>query len=144
MAGFSSALGADFREGALVPREEELVRELVPRFCSAEWVLGKGRPQAARHPLQARVKCPGGLVRASLVLTPDKRRISTASLRGDFFAYPTGAVLDLEDRLRGAPAEAADVSEIVRAYFADSGASVPGMDGEGLARALSRALEEQA
>ena len=96
--------------------------------------LGRRREQ------RAALKCSGGLVHASLVLEAGRGYVAGARISGDFFAHPAGAVQELEARLQGVPAQPEALRAIVDQWFAESGASIPGVEAAGLAAALALAL----
>jgi len=104
-AGVAEAFGVRFEPGPLSAYEREMLADRLPYFQSEEWVYGVRRTLVHRNELRALFKSPGGLIRASLVVDAQSRRIRKAFITGDFFAYPRRAILDLEARLKGVPAE---------------------------------------
>ena len=139
-AGFAEVLGVRFEPGPLTSFEEELLARRLPYFQSDEWVHGVRRPLAQRSELRALFKSPGGLIRASLVV--DAHRIREAFITGDFFAYPRRAILDLEARLKGAPADVEVVRRIVEEFFATEEIQIPGVTAADVAHTLREALEK--
>jgi len=137
--GFAEALGVRSEPGALTFFEEELLVQRLPYFQSDEWIYGVRRPLARRSELRALFKSPGGLIRVSLVV--NARRIREAFITGDFFAYPRRAILDLEARLKGAPADVEVVSCIVEEFFATEEIQIPGVTAADIVRTLREALE---
>ncbi len=78
--------------------------------------------------ISADYKAPGGkLLRVSLTLArqADPPVITSLRLTGDFFMHPEDAILDLEERLIGAPWETVSVRERVQAFF-ETGVQVIG------------------
>ncbi len=138
--GFSEVLGVRFESGPLTRLEEDLLAQRLPYFQSDEWIYGQRRPLAQRGELQALFKSPGGLIRVSLLVSA--RRIREALITGDFFAYPRRAILDLEARLKGAPADAEAVRWIVEGFFAEEQIRIPGVAAADVAHALCAALEK--
>jgi len=141
-AGFAEVLGVRFEPGPLTPFEEELLAQRLPYFQSDEWVYGVRRPLAQRSELRALFKSPGGLIRASLVVDASARRIREVFITGDFFAYPRRAILDLEARLKGAPADVEPVRRIVEEFFATEEIQIPGVTAADMVRTLREALEK--
>ena len=139
-AGFADALGVRFEPGPLTPFEEELLARRLPYFQSDEWVYGVRRPLDQRNELRALFKSPGGLIRVALVV--NAHRIREAFITGDFFAYPRRAILDLEARLKGAPANVEAVTDIVEQFFATEEIQIPGVTAADVVRTLREALEK--
>lgn len=138
--GFAKALGVRFKPGPLTPFEKELLARRLPYFQSDEWVYGVRRLLAQRNELRALFKSPGGLIRVALVV--NERRIREAFITGDFFAYPRRAILDLEARLKGVPANLEAVSRIVEEFFATEDIQIPGVTAADVVRTLREALEK--
>ncbi len=144
VAGFSEALGVEFEPGTLTPLEQELLETRLPYFRSDEWVYGTRRPLLRRDELRALYKSPGGLIRISLVVDAQAHRIREAFITGDFFAYPRRAILDLEARLKGVPAEVEAASRVVEEFFATDQPEIPGVSATDVIRTLREALEKTA
>ncbi len=140
--GFAEVLGVQFDPGPLVPFEQELLAQRLPYFQSEEWIYGVRRPLVQRNELRALYKSPGGLIRATLVVNAQARRIQEAFITGDFFAYPRRAILDLEARLKGVPANEEAVRSIVEDFFATGAIEIPGVTPADMVRVLREALEK--
>ena len=140
--GFSEALDVRLEPAPLTQREAALFAERLPVFQSEEWIIGTRRPLKDRRELRALYKSPGGLIRASLVVEEQTGRIREAFITGDFFAYPRRAILDLEARLKGIPADPASATETVTAFYATEEIQVPGVTAEDMAHTLGEALEK--
>ncbi len=139
-AGFAEVLDIRFEPGPLTPFERKLLARRLPYFQSDEWVYGVRRLLAQRNELRALFKSPGGLIRVALVV--NERRIREAFITGDFFAYPRRAILDLEARLKGVPADLEAVSRIVEEFFATEDIQIPGVTAADVVRTLREALEK--
>lgn len=140
--GFAEVLGVQFEAGPLAPIEEELLAQRLPHFQSDEWIYGVRRPLTQRNELRALYKSPGGLIRASLVMNAQARRIREVFITGDFFVYPRRAILDLEARLKGVPADVETVDRIVTTFFATEEIQIPGVTATDVVRTLREALEK--
>jgi lipoate-protein ligase A len=141
-AGFAEVFGAQLAPGPLTAFEEHLLAERLPYFQSDEWVYGVRRPLTQRDELRALYKSPGGLIRVSLVVNAQARRIREAFITGDFFAYPRRAILDLEARLKGVPAHVGAVHAVVERFFAEEEIEIPGVTAEDMLHALHDALDK--
>jgi len=137
---FEREFGFEAEAGELTPRERELFEELLPRFRSREWVHGVRRAPAERAVLQGVRRCEGGVVRAQLVVEVPPGVIKYALITGDFYAFPRRAIPDLEAELKDTPARGEEVERVVREFFQRSGARVPGVGWQGIARALQDAV----
>jgi len=146
--GFAEVLGVQFEPGPLTSFEQELLAQRLPHFQSDEWIYGVRRTLVQRNELRALYKSPGGLIRVSLLVNAQASRIREAFITGDFFAYPRRAILDLEARLKGVPANVEAVREVVEAFFANEGAlypdpvEIPGVTADDVVRTLREALEK--
>ncbi len=141
-AGFAEALGVSFAPAPLSALEEALLAERLPFFRSDEWVYGVRRPLNHRAELRALYKSAGGLIRVSLLVNAAARRIQEAFITGDFFVYPRRAVLDLEARLKGAPAEVEAVRAVVEEFFDTTDVQIPGVTAADVVRTLAEALDK--
>jgi lipoate-protein ligase A len=142
VAGFAEALGVSFAPAPLSALEEELLAQRLPFFQSEEWIYGVRRPLNDRAELRALYKSPGGLIRVSLLVDSRGRRIREVFITGDFFVYPRRAILDLEARLKGAPARVDAVRAIVEEFFATTDMQIPGVTAADMVRTLAEALEK--
>jgi lipoate-protein ligase A len=141
-AGFAEEFEARLVPGPLTTFEEGLLAERLPDFQSDEWVYGMRRPLTRRDELRALYKSPGGLIRASLVVNTQAHRIREAFITGDFFAYPRRAILDLEARLKGVPADVKAVRDVVERFFAEEEVEIPGVGAEDVLHTLRDALDK--
>ena len=140
--GFAEVLGVGFSAGPLVQFERDTLMQRLPYFQSEDWIYGVRRPLVQRSELRGIYKSPGGLIRASLLVNAQARRIREVFITGDFFVYPRRAILDLEARLKGAPASVDAVRPIVEDFFATQDIQMPGVTAADLTRALAEALEK--
>lgn len=141
-AGFAEVLDVRFEPGPLVSFEEDLLAQRLPHFQSDEWIYGVRRLLTQRNELRALYKSPGGLIRASLVVDAQARRIREAFITGDFFVYPRRAILDLEARLKGTPANVEAVRRVVETFFATEEIRIPGVTADDVVHTLREALEK--
>jgi lipoate-protein ligase A len=140
--GFSEVFGVRLAPGPLTAYEAQSLTERLPSFQSDDWIYGVRRPLTQRSVLRALYKSPGGLIRVSLVIHDHSHRIREAFITGDFFAYPRRAILDLEARLKGIPAEIDAVRAVVEAFFATEEVQIPGVSPGDVVHTLGEAIEK--
>jgi len=118
-------------DAPLPPAVWEEVARLERTHTAPEWLYGVHRPAGERkvrisgdtQVIRNTYKAPGGLIRATLEVKAG--HIVSVDLSGDFFLYPQDALRDLEERLAGAPLEAA--SEIIAAFYREREVESPGV-----------------
>ncbi len=142
-AGFAELFGVDFSQAPLSSLEEELLSQRLPFYQSEDWIYGTRHALDPRSELQAMHKCPGGLIRVSLLLQANGRRIREAFITGDFFAHPKRAIHDLEAALKGIPATPDAVSALVDRFFASGDVAIPGVSACDFELALCAALDKR-
>lgn len=142
--GFSEVFGVTFAAGDLNDKEMVLLAQEVNRFKSEEWIRG-GRTIAQDSALKiSDYKAPGGLIRIAVRLDQNRKRIKSAFITGDFFAYPERIILDLEAFLRNSSSVDSDVFENVRLFFQTQSIQIPGVNADHMAEALCQAIASTA
>ena len=142
VAGFTETLGLSFETDGLTEAEETLLAERLPFFESEEWIYGPRRMLNHSRELRALYKSPGGLIRVALVVDEDGRRIRSALITGDFFAYPKRAIYDLEAALKNAPANMPAIERIVREFWRNKEVQIPGVTPDDFLHSVSQALDK--
>lgn len=140
--GFADALGVSFVDGALLPEEETLAQELLPVVGGDDYVYGLRPGASSRAEMRSICKTPGGLIRATLVIDGQRRRIKSVLITGDFFAFPRRAIFDLEALLKDAPADRDAVAQIVERFFARARPVIPGIGPDDLCKSIDEALRK--
>ncbi|MEN6637570.1 MAG: biotin/lipoate A/B protein ligase family protein [Smithella sp.] len=138
--GFSAVFGITFSAGDLNDKEIALLEQEVSYFKSEEWIRGGRVPEQDNALKISDYKAPGGLIRITLRLDQNRKRIKSAFITGDFFAYPERSILDLEAYLRNSSSVEADVFENVRHFFKTNDIEIPGVDADQMSEALCRAI----
>lgn len=138
--GFEEAMGLSFIVGALVPEEEQALSRKEAYYSSEEWVHQVQTPDT-QEVLRSIYKARGGLLRIALVVDSRMRRVKTAIITGDFFAYPRRAILDLEAVLKDAPAEPRAIAGLVEGFFRGGRVHIPGVGPDDFCRAIGEALD---
>lgn len=140
-SSFEEHLEIELEPADLTNLEKELFGQALGWFRSKAWI-DPPRPRSTRHEvLQGSRRADGGLVKFTLVVHPAQKRIRQAWVTGDFLAFPSRGLYDLEARLRGAPLDAARLREIVRGFFDAGKIQVVGMTWEDFVLPLEKALE---
>ena len=142
--GFSEVFDVTFAAGDLNDKEMVLLEQEVVRFKSEGWIRG-GRVPAQDSALKiSDYKAPGGLIRIAVRLDQNRKRIKSAFITGDFFAYPERIILDLEAFLRNSSSVDSDVFENVRLFFQTQSIQIPGVNAEHMSEALCQAISSTA
>lgn len=141
----SEVLGAEIVPGEWTEEEEAQARRLDRLFQSRDWIEERSasrRPGIKIHEdvrvHESDLKTPGGLIRVTARLR--ENRIDDISISGDFTIFPRSAVSDIEDILRGVPADPQVVLEVVRGKYQQDHVQSPGLEPENWAEAFSAAL----
>ena len=138
--GFREVFGINFDAGAMNEKESALFDQEIKRFKSEEWIRG-GRVPAQESAIKiSDHKAPGGLIRVSVLLDQNRKRIKSAFITGDFFAYPERSILDMEAFLRNTSSVKANVFENVGRFFKTNNIIIPGVTADQMAEALCQAI----
>jgi lipoate-protein ligase A len=138
--GFEQTLGIELGEGELTATEKRLLESRLPEFQSEEWIYLDRRPLEEAAIVQAIDKTPGGLIRVSLAIDRGAKLIKSALITGDFYCFPTRAILDLESKLKFAPCDEERIRGIVHDFFADNEVIMPGITPDHIANAIIEAI----
>jgi len=140
--GFEKAFGISLREGDLTPEEERLLQGRLPYFRSDAWVNSDRLPLTDEGVVHAVDKTPGGLIRVSLALDRARNIIKSVLITGDFFAFPSRSVLDLEAALKLTPCEKGSLARVVESFFVETRARIPGVSPDTLVKLILEAADK--
>jgi lipoate-protein ligase A len=129
--GFEKVFDVKLVEQGLTREEEELLRNKLDLYKSREWIYDDRTPLDEVAEVHAVKKTQGGLVRVSLTLGLTENMIRNARITGDFFIFPSRAILDLETRLMSTSCEELEIRNVVKAFF-ETGVHIPGVTPEDL------------
>ncbi len=140
-SSFEEHWGIDLEPADLTNLERELYGQALGWFRSRAWIAPP-RPSPGRlEVLQGARRADAGLVKFTLVVHRGQKRVRQAWVTGDFLAFPSRGLYDLEARLRGAPLDAERLREIVRGFFDEGRIRVAGMTCEDFLLPLDEALK---
>lgn len=139
---FERALGIKLVEDRLSSEEEELLSTLLPRYQSDDWLYLNRRPMNESATVHTVGKTPGGLIRVSLALDRGIKTIKSILVTGDFFVFPSNAVLDLEAALKFTSYDESVVQRIVGDFFENNGVQMPGVKPDGLVDLIMEAVDK--
>ncbi len=125
--GFERTFNAKLETARLTFAEKKLLGERLPAFRSEEWIFLDRRPPNESAVLQAINKLPGGLIRVALALDRRAGHIKSVLITGDFFAFPSRAILDLESALKFTPSDKESIRCTVHNFFATHEVQFPGI-----------------
>jgi len=140
--GFENAFGIKLVEGGLTETENKLLKKRLSRFQSKKWIFLERRPLNEAVEVYAIRKTPGGLIRASLAIDKGTKIIKNALITGDFFAYPSKAILDLEAILKYSPCDEKEIRQTVYSFFKNTKAKVLGITPEDIVQIILEAIEK--
>lgn len=135
-AGISEVLGITLEPGGLTEIEQKSLEKELIRFQSEEWIRGMRIIPQANDLRMAEYKTRGGLIRVSLRLDGNRQCIKSAFITGDFFAYPSRSIMDLEAALKNSSSNPLDISKTVNQFFINHKVSIPGVEADDFCRAL--------
>lgn len=140
--GLGGAIGAVAEEGCVSEREQALAGELFRVEIGTDaFVAGDdfGEDRAGGDVLTGAASIPAGIVEVAIRLRPGAdRAIERVLIRGDFFATPPRAMLDLEAALVGVPVIGA--AEAARDFMARAGVDMLGGTADDVVRVIADTL----
>ena len=125
--GFEQALNIKLVNGGLTTAEKGLLKEKLHVFQSDEWICLDRKPLNEAAVVHAVTKTPGGLVRVSLALDCGANIIKSVLVTGDFFAFPSRAILDFEAALKFASCNEDEIRNTVYDFFKSNPIHIPGV-----------------
>lgn len=134
LKSFSSLFGISGRKGSLTEYEKEQCKSRLPYFQSEAWIFGRSHKNKTSE--SAAYKAPGGLIRVFSVV--DRNFISSIIINGDFFAYPSRLIPDLETSLKNC--RVSDLENKVAAFFGSCEWHIPGVTQDDFVAAIKAAL----
>lgn len=140
--GFEQALEIKLVRSGLTAVEERALGERLPAFQSNEWIFLYRRPLNEADVLQAIDKLPGGLIRVTLALDRRTKIIKNILITGDFFIFPSRAILDLEAALKFAPCNEEAIRSIIHDFFSLNRVQMPGVTADDLANLIMEAADK--
>ena len=140
--GFERNLQINLKEGELTIKEQTLLREKADFFRSNEWIFLDRRSPNLTVDVQALQKTPGGLIRVSLTLDRERDYIERVLITGDFFVFPSRAILDLEARLKGISNREKEINKIVYDFFETTETQIPGVHPKDIIDLIREAIKK--
>ncbi len=138
--GFERVFKVRLEASPLTAYEERLLKDKLPRFKSNAWIYGVRPSLNGDDTVRAAHKGDGGLIRASLKLDAKKKRITSALITGDFFAFPKRTIFDLETKIKDSAADVHAVTDRVLRFFRESKPEIPGLFPRDFADVIVKAL----
>lgn len=139
--GFENTLQTPLHQAPLTKHECELLVSRLNTFTSPEWISFK-RVLPESPEVSAIEKTPGGLIRVSLALDQIGQVIKSALITGDFFVFPSRAIMDLEAQFKYASYAKDEIQRIIHNFFAAHNVSIPGVTPNDLVKLFLQALEK--
>lgn len=127
LEGLTKTLGHQFYAGCLSKIETQMFQERIPYFESDEWIFGNNNGIIHTVDSTSNYKAPGGLIRVQMRLDESLRIIKYVIINGDFFAYPSRVINDLENTLKNTPLEEKRIANLINEFFDGYNAEIPGV-----------------
>jgi lipoate-protein ligase A len=141
-AGFEQILDIHLVKGGLTVDESKFFSENLSRFESDEWIYLQRRPLDDATEVHSINKTAGGLVRVSLAVDKQLNIIKSALITGDFFVFPSRAVLDLEANLKNISFDEEEIRKTVHNFFKSSEVEVLGVKPEDFIKLILDAISK--
>lgn len=125
--GFEKALGISLQQGDLTPEEKRLLQELREKYLSVEWLympeyrcLQPVKAHAVKvaagiSVVESDYKSKGGLIRVTMEIAEAK--IKDILISGDFRVYPSDALPQLEQALRGVATDRNVINDRISRFY---------------------------
>ena len=140
--GFENAFNVKLIEGQLTSNENELLKNRLKTFQSDEWITFDRQPLDESAEVSAIEKTPGGLIRVSLAIDRNANVIKSSLITGDFFPFPSRAILDLESKLKYASYEKDEIYSLVHEFFKTSHTQILGITPDDLINVILKAVDK--
>ena len=140
--GFERTFAVKLLKGSLTAVEKRSLTEELLTFQSDDWIFLDRRPPNEAAVLQAVDKRPGGLIRVCLALDRRAHCIKSVLITGDFFTFPSRAILDLEAALKFVPCNRDSVQSIIEGFFATNDVQMPGIAAKDLTNLILEAADK--
>jgi len=142
VTGFEQAFTIKLAAGRLTVAEKEGLRQALPTFQSDEWIYLDRRPINEAAVLQAIDKRPGGMIQVSIALDTRTDCIKSILITGDFFAFPSRAILDLEAALKFTACNRESVQSIIDNIFTTNRLHILGVTPNDLTNLILEAADK--
>ncbi|HZK44211.1 MAG TPA: biotin/lipoate A/B protein ligase family protein [Syntrophomonadaceae bacterium] len=140
--GFQETLEISLEADSLIREEEARLEKYLPMFESDNWIYSKRHLEENVDLSTVDYKASGGLIRVSLRLDINREVIKTVFITGDFFAYPSRIILDLEAHLKNSSPLADDLRKNMFGFFEQHHATIPGVTPEDFVQAVLAAIAQ--
>ncbi len=140
--GFESAFKIRLIEGQLTSDENELLKNRLKTFQTDDWIFFDRRPLNESAEVSAIEKTPGGLIRVSLAIDKNSKVIKNSLITGDFFPFPSRAILDLEATLKYASYKEEEIHNLVHDFFKSSNTQILGVTPDNLIHVILKAIDK--
>ena len=115
-AEFSQEFGVTFAATQdLNDMEQDLYNRELPYIQSDDWIYQHDKPLTDAPLLESIIKSEGGLLRTSLLMDANRRRIKQVWITGDFFVTPKRLIADLEAALKDSLADELNLN--IKSFF---------------------------
>ncbi|MEO0166496.1 MAG: biotin/lipoate A/B protein ligase family protein [candidate division WOR-3 bacterium] len=114
---FATHFRIDLIESDLTEMEKKLLPEYLKKFRSEKWLYKVRMPVFEQPVIYTTQLSKGGKIKAFFITNLRRRRLQSLILMGDFFAYPSRALFDLESIFKDMPLERELMIRELKDYF---------------------------
>lgn len=139
---FEQLLNKKIEPDKLTIAEKNLFEKKLPYFKSEEWVYLDRRPLDEAAVVHSIAKTPGGLIRVSLAIDIGSNIIKSILVTGDFFVFPSKAILDFEAALKFTHCDAQEIRKTVYDFFSSKKVQLPGVTPEIILQLILQAIDK--
>lgn len=139
---FEEEFNITLYEAGLTSEEEALFKEKEEKFSSEQWIDKIKLPLEDKDVVYSLYKTNGGAIRTTLELDLIRQKIQTVLFTGDFFAYPTESILNLEAELKNVSLNSKVLDKKIEEFFEREKLYVSGVKAFDFIIAINKALEK--
>ena len=137
---FGEHLDIRFEKSGLTREEKERFEKRRAHFHSEAWIYKINPKIDKKKQIQTSYKSANGMVRFTLTVDMRAKRIRDLYITGDFLAFPSRALYDLQAELRGCKLEKEGLHALIKSYFDSGTLTIPGLECKDFVKPLDQAL----
>ncbi len=140
--GFEKHLGIELIPGDLTDEEFLLFEKKLRYYRTPEWIEMVKPKIFRRKTVRSAYKTAAGMVRFTLVVDLQRKRVKDIYITGDFLSFPSRSLFDLESRLKGCPLDQNHIHEVIKEFFREGFIRIPGLGFDDFIKPLDQVFEK--